>query len=352
MSTTDFAIGARVARPGHAHIIAEAGVNHNGDLALAHRLVDAAADAGADAVKFQTWITDLICAPGARAAEYQAARMDTADDQYAMLKRLELPFEWHAALRDHAAERGIDFLSTPDDLESARFLAELGVPAMKVGSAEVTNLPHLRAIGAFALPVILSTGMASVDDAKAAVDAVRAGGAPSVAVLHCVSAYPAPWDELNLRAIDTLRTELRVPTGFSDHSEGTLAASVATAFGMVILEKHLTLDRAMEGPDHAASSDPREFADLVRAVRNAESMLGTGEKRMSASERDTHRAVRRVLVYTQALPAGTRVTSEMVRAVRTGGDGLGAGDADALIGRTLTRSVGAGAAVRTDDVAS
>lgn len=351
MTSDSFGIGAHVARPGHAYIIAEAGVNHNGDLALAHRLVDAAADAGADAVKFQTWITDLICAPGARAADYQAARMSTADDQYAMLKQLELPFEWHAELRDHAVHRGIDFLSTPDDLESARFLAELGVPAMKVGSAELTNLPHLRAIGAFRLPVILSTGMASVDDARAAVDAVRAGGAPSVAVLHCVSAYPAPWDELNLRAIATLRVALGVPTGFSDHSEGSLAASVATGLGMVILEKHLTLDRAMEGPDHAASSDPREFADVVRAVRAAESMLGTGEKRMSASEADTHRAVRRVLVYAETAPAGTRVTAGLLRAVRTGGDGLAVADADAIVDRILARPVSAGSTVRWDDVA-
>lgn len=349
MSET-FQIGDRVARPGHAYIIAEAGVNHNGDRDLAHRLVDAAADAGADAVKFQTWITDLICAPGARAAAYQAVRTDTASDQYAMLKRLELPYAWHAALRDHARDRGLDFLSTPDDLESARFLASLGVPVMKVGSAEATNLPHLRAMGSFGLPVIVSTGMTSTDEARAAVEALRDGGAPAVAVLHCVSAYPAPAAELNLRAMATLREMLGVPVGFSDHSEGAVAATVAVGVGMCILEKHITLDRSLPGPDHAASENPTEFAELVRRVRLAEAMLGTGEKRMSASEADTRRAVRRVLVYANDVHAGDRLVASAVRAVRTGGDGFEPNALAEIMGRTLARDVSAGTVVSRDDL--
>jgi len=341
-------IGERLLSYGAAYIIAEAGVNHNGDLALAHALVDAAADSRADAVKFQTWQTDSICAPGAAMADYQA--IDGGADQYAMLKRLELPFAWHQELRDHARERGIDFLSTPDDVESARFLASLGVDVIKVGSAELTNMLHLREIGALGLPVILSTGMASIDQVRRGIDVVRSAGAADVAVLHCVSAYPAPEAAMNLAAIRTLRTELDVTVGLSDHTEGSVAAVVAVGVGIAILEKHITLDRALPGPDQRASADPVEFAALCAAVRRAETMLGTGEKRVMESERDTLRAVRRVLVYRKSLPAGTRLTAEDVTGLRTGQAGIGVDQADRWVGRVLARGVTQHSLVMDDDV--
>jgi len=326
-------IGTHDITSGAAYIIAEAGVNHNGELPLAHRLVDVAADVGANAVKFQTWQTELICAPGARAAQYQHDA-----DQYALLKRLELPLAWHPELRDHAIARGIDSLTTPDELVSARYLVDLGVPALKVGSAEVRNIAHLSAIGAFGIPVILSSGMATLEDVQRAVMAVEASGT-QVAVLHCVSAYPAPADEMNLLAIRTLAAALDVPVGLSDHSQGNIAATTAVGIGIAILEKHITIDRRLPGPDHQASDEPAEFAALVRAVRSAERMLGTGVKQMTDSERDTHRAVRRVIVYARAIQAGTILTSGDVTARRTGADGFEAGDESRFVGRVLMHSV-------------
>lgn len=340
-------IGASVASYGRAYIIAEAGVNHNGDLATAHRLVDAAAASGADAVKFQTWVTSLICAPGARTAEYQ--RRSGTDDQYTLLKRLELPFQWHYELREHAHASGIEFLSTPDDAVSARFLAALGVPAIKVGSAEVLNAPHLRLIGGLRLPVILSTGMASLSDVRRGVSELVAAGAPAVAVLHCVSAYPAPEADMNLASLRTLRTELNVPVGLSDHTEGTLAACVATGVGMAIFEKHITLDRSLIGPDHRASADPTEFAATCALLRRAEAMLGSGQKGLAESERDTQRATRRVLVYTRTMAAGVVTSESDFNARRTGGDGLGVELTDSLVGRSLRHAVAAEATVRLAD---
>jgi sialic acid synthase SpsE len=341
-------IGERDIRNGNAYIIAEAGVNHNGSRDMAHRLIDAAADSGADAVKFQTWVTDLICAPGALRAEYQRNNESMGEDQYSLLKQLELPFEWHPELRDHAHRRSIDFLSTPDDLVSAKYLVELGVPALKVGSAELDNISHLRAISAFGLPVILSSGMGSLEDVERAVTVVGESSTP-VAVLHCVSAYPAPRNEMNLRAIGTMARALDIPVGLSDHSEGEIAATTAVGIGMAILEKHITLDRELPGPDQRASSDPREFAAMVNSVRVAEQMLGTGVKAITNSEIETRRAVRRVLVYARRLPVGARLAQEDLAALRTGAPGLDASAEMSLIGLTLTRSVERFQPVREED---
>jgi len=341
-------IGDRIIGPRPCYIIAEAGVNHNGDLSMAHQLVDAAAAVGADAVKFQTWITDLICAPNAASAAYQVEGGDV--DQYAMLRQLELPFEWHAELQAHARDVGVDFLSTPDDLTSAEFLVRLGVPALKVGSAELRNLPHLRALAAFGLPMIISTGMAAMEQVTLALQVVRDAGAPAVSVLHCVSAYPAPDDEMNLLSISTMREHLEIPVGLSDHTAGSLAAMLGVGLGMSILEKHLTLDHALPGPDHRASADVAEFASLVDDVRRAEVMLGDGEKRMTASERDTYQAVRRILVYLADIPAEAVLLPSMIRAVRSAVDGLGADATDRFVGRTLRRPVRAFTPVQDADV--
>jgi N-acetylneuraminate synthase/N,N'-diacetyllegionaminate synthase len=343
-------IGNREIGPGKpALLIAEAGVNHNGDLETAHKLVDAAADAGADCVKFQTWITDNICAPGAGKAAYQNANSPQDDDQYAMLKRLELPFEWHFELKEHCRQRGILFLSTPDDIQSAEFLVKLGVPALKVGSAELTNLPHLRRMAQMGLPLILSTGMADLQQVRSALTAVAAANPVEVALLHCVSAYPAPEEEMNLRAIHTLRNEFGVPVGLSDHTEGDIAPVTAVGIGMEIWEKHITLDRNLPGPDHAASIEPHAFKELVHRIRRAEKMLGTGIKQPSRSETSTQQAVRRVLLYTMPLEPGAKLREDHLAALRTGHEGLGVEETDALIGRVLARHVQAGEPAAWED---
>lgn len=345
-----FDLGGRLVGPGHpCFVIAEAGVNHNGDLETARRLVDAAADAGADAVKFQTWITEKICRRGAPKAEYQRRGGLGETDQFAMLKRLELPFDWHPELKARAESRGLVFLSTPDDIESAEFLCTLGVGVLKVGSAELTNLPYLTRLARLGKPLIISTGMGSLEGVARAVDAAHSGAAPAVALLHCVSAYPAPEAEMNLRAITTLQTAFDVPIGLSDHTAGHTSAVMGVALGICILEKHLTMDRTMPGPDHAASADPTEFAEMVRTVRRAEAMLGTGVKTIMASERDTARSVERTLVYALSLASGHRVSEEDFEALRCGERGLPPEAAAQIRGKALVRAVERGKVVDVAD---
>jgi len=343
-------IGSREIGPGRpCFIIAEAGVNHNGDLALARRLVDAAAESGADAVKFQTWITEKLCRPGAKKADYQQRACPGEEDQFKMLKRLELPYEWHPELKARAEERGLVFLSTPDDLDSARFLCEIGMPAVKVGSAELTNLSYLEQLARLGKPLIVSTGMGTLEEVARAVEAIRAATAAPFALLHCISAYPAPDEEMNLRAMATLRQAFGVPVGLSDHTTGHMAAMLGVALGMSIYERHLTLDKRMEGPDHAASADPLEFAEVARMIRKAEIMLGSGEKKMAPSEINTRQAVARTLVYAVALKAGHSVGKADFEALRCGLPGLPPDAAARLTGRVLRRAVDQGGVVAETD---
>jgi len=333
--------GRRIGAGVPCFVIAEAGVNHNGNLDLAHRLVDVAADSGSDAVKFQTWITEDICARNAVQAEYQK-RSCGEESQFDMLKRLELPFSWHAELKAHAEERGVVFLSTPDDLVSARFLCDLGVPAIKIGSAELTNLPHLASLAVMNRPLILSTGMADTEQIADALGAIRSAR-PScqVVILHCVSAYPAPEEEMNLRCIATLRARFGIPTGLSDHTVGSLAATLGAALGMSIYEKHLTLDRRMPGPDQSASTEPAEFASIVTNIRKAERMLGTGIKSLAVAEAGTVAAVQRVLVYTRDLEREHVMASGDLKPLRSNGTGLGPSEMPRVIGTRLKRDVSA-----------
>jgi len=265
------------------------------------------------------------------------------------LKRLELPFAWHPELKARAESRGLVFLSTPDDIESAEFLCTLDVDALKVGSAELTNLPYLTQLARLGRPLIISTGMGALDDVERAVDTVYRTAQVPIALLHCVSAYPAPATQMNLRAITTLQTTFGVPIGFSDHTVGHTAAIVATALGSCILEKHLTLDRAMPGPDHAASADPVEFADLVRMVRMVEVMLRTGEKTLMACERDALMSVRRTLAYASSRMAGDPVWVEDVESLRCGERGLPPEAAAQLTGKLLRRDVDRGDIVDVAD---
>jgi N,N'-diacetyllegionaminate synthase len=313
-------------------------VNHNGDVALAHRLVDAAADAGADAVKFQTWDTDKLVTRDAQMADYQKENLGYEQSQYAMLRKLELPREAHRPLQERAAARGIMFLSTPDEEDSADFLDELGVPAVKIGSGEVTNLPFLAHIARKGRPIILSTGMADLGEVEQAVREIEAAGNTQLVLLHCVSCYPAAPADCNLRAMDALASAFGYPVGFSDHTLGYEVALAAVARGACVLEKHLTLDTGMPGPDHKASLDPAAFRDLIRAVRTVEAALGDGRKRPRPVELPTKAVVQKSLVAARPLGAGTRLRAADLVLRRSAG-GLPSASLPLVVGRELVRAL-------------
>ena len=328
-------------------VIAEAGVNHDGDVDVAHRLIDAAADAGASAVKFQTFVPEALASAGAPTAAYQRER-DGADDQRAMLERLALPTEAWAALQAHARERGIVFLSTPFDEASADLLDQLDVPAFKVGSGELTNLPFLSVLARRGRPLIVSTGMATMVEVAAAVDAIRATGERQLALLHCVSSYPAAPDDANLAAMATMREAFGLQTGWSDHTPGIELPVAATALGAAIIEKHLTLDRDRHGPDHAMSMEPEEFAAMVAAIRSTSRAVGDGDKVPTDAEREIASVARRSLHWTRDLPAGTTIEAGHLTAQRPG-TGLSPARTVDLVGRRTTRAVTAGALVLAED---
>lgn len=331
------------------YVIAEAGVNHNGSLDTALRLVDAAAEAGADAVKFQTFSADRLATLEAPKAAYQQRTTDPGESQRDMLRRLELPEGDYGPLMRHCEERGVTFLSSPFDEISADFLVGLGVPALKIPSGELTNLPFLAHVAGTGLPLIVSTGMATMDEVAAAVRTVREGThePPPLVLLHCVSNYPASPRDANLRAMETMATAFDVVTGFSDHTEGTEVALAAVALGAKVLERHLTLDRSLPGPDHRASLEPDEFADLVRAIRTVESALGDGVKRRTAAEEDTARVARKSIVAACDLPAGTTLEASML-AVRRPGTGLAPDRRSEMVGRTVRMDVAAGTLLRME----
>jgi N,N'-diacetyllegionaminate synthase len=342
-------IGKRRVGDGPVFVIAEAGVNHNGDPVMAARLIDAAAAAGADAVKFQTFDPAALASPGAPTAAYQRRAGQSGVDQREMLARLALPAEAWAGLQRRAHERGIEFLSTPFDDGAADLLDGLGVPAFKVGSGELTNLPFIARLAARGRPLLLSTGMADMVEVAAAVDTVRANGDPPLALFHCVSSYPADPADANLRAIETLRRAFGVPTGWSDHTPGIEVAVAAVAAGATLIEKHLTLDRRLPGPDHAASLEPDEFEALVRSVRAIEAAMGSGDKVPVAAERDVARVARRSLHWRRSLPAGHVVGDDDVDILRPG-TGLAPALAGSLVGRRTGRKVAAGSMVKPADV--
>jgi N-acetylneuraminate synthase/N,N'-diacetyllegionaminate synthase len=337
--SANFQIGERhIGEGASCFVIAEAGVNHNGDLALAHRLIDAAANAGADAVKFQTFRADRLVSATAPKAEYQTAATGAAESQHAMLRRLELDEAAHVALQQHATQRGIIFLSTPFDEASADLLTAMRIPAFKVSSGELTNLPFLKHLARHRQPVILSTGMATLDEVRAAVAAL--GDVP-LALLQCVSNYPAEPADTNLRAMQTMRDSFGVPVGYSDHTLGNEIAFAAVALGAAIIEKHLTLDRTLPGPDHAASSEPTEFGALVRGIRAIESAFGDGVKRPAACEANVASVARRSLVAARDIAPGEILGATEIEALRPAG-GLPPGAQARLLGRRARASIPAG----------
>ena len=329
-------------------VIAEVGVNHDGDVDAAMALVDAAADAGAEAVKFQTFDATALATSAAGLAAYQRERAPDVAGQREMLERLELAAEEFAAIAQRCDDRGVVFLSTPFDPASAQLLVQLGVPAFKVGSGELTNLPFLAALASRGLPLLVSTGMATLQETAEAVEAIRAAGG-SLVLLHCVSSYPAPPEHANLRALDALRTAFDVPVGYSDHCLGAEATLAAVARDACVIERHLTLDRDRRGPDHAMSLEPGELRELISRIREVESMLGDGDKRPQPSELDTLVAARRSLVAARPLRAGEVLGRESL-AVKRPGDGLAAREIDRLLGRRLVRSLASDEQLREEDL--
>lgn len=321
-------------------VIAEAGVNHNGRLDLALALCDAAKAAGADAVKFQTFRAEDVVTPTAATADYQRTNTG-ATSQFEMIRALELDLEAHARVAAHCAQIGIEFFSTPFSESAVDELVALHVRRLKLPSGELTNRPLLEHAAATGLPLLVSTGMATLEEVHEALGWIRARWAvagfmtpPSLTLLHCTSAYPAPADALNLRAITTLAQATGLPVGYSDHSQGMEAALAAVALGACVIEKHLTLDTALPGPDHRASADPAAFARMVAGIRTVSAMLGDGVKRPQPIEANTRDVARRSIVVVRDLPAGHVLTADDL-ALRRPGTGLAPALLGALPGRRL-----------------
>jgi N-acetylneuraminate synthase/N,N'-diacetyllegionaminate synthase len=331
-------------------VIAEAGVNHNGDVALAHQLIDAAADAGADAIKFQTFDAVSLALPRALKADYQMRSSEPGESQLEMLRRLELPQDAYSGLINHTKEKNLIFLSSPFDEASADYLERLGLPAFKIPSGEVTNLPFLSHVARKGRPLLVSTGMCHLAEVAEAVEEIQQYGSPPLALLHCVSCYPAASEECNLRALQTLRSQFGVPVGWSDHTLGTSVAAAAVALGASLLEKHLTLDKNMAGPDHQVSLQPGEFKSLVISVREIEQALGNGIKQPSSRERDTAIAVRKSLCAAHDLSPG-EILREDDLVARRPGDGISPARRNGLVGRKLTRPRKTGECIQEGDLA-
>jgi N-acetylneuraminate synthase len=319
-------------------VIAEAGVNHNGDLDMALQLVDAAAAAGADAVKFQTFIANRVISASAPKAKYQLQTTCATESQLDMIRPLQLSPQAHRELSDYSQERGVLFMSTPFDEDSVDLLDELGVPVFKIGSGEITNWPFLEYIARIGKPIILSTGMSYLSEVDEAVRVIRNAGCRQLLLLHCVSNYPAAPDDANLRAMETMMRAFQVPVGYSDHTPGIEVSLAATALGACVIEKHFTLDKNLPGPDHRASLEPSELAALIKGVRTVEAALGHGEKRPAASEVNTAAVARRSLVAAQDINAGTVVTREMI-AIKRPGTGLPPAMHSYLVGRTTRTNI-------------
>lgn len=323
-------------------VIAEAGVNHNGDFEIAKKLVDVAANAGADFVKFQTFKAEKIVSHTARKAEYQAKSINDGDDsQFTMLKSLEMPEYWHHELLDYCRKRDIQFLSTGFDEESIDFLATLDMPLFKIPSGEITNKPYLQHIASKGKPVILSTGMANLEEIQAALLVLEKGGIgrERITILHCNTEYPTPMQDVNLLAMKTIEKQLSVKIGYSDHTLGIEVPIAAVALGACVIEKHFTLDRNFPGPDHRASLEPIELKQMVQAIRNIELALsGSGEKKPSNSERKNIPLGRKSIHFRYDLPIGYKVTVKDLIMVRPG-SGISPMQIDSIVGKVLRKEV-------------
>lgn len=351
MNSLDFTIGSRkVGRSQPCFVIAEVGVNHNGDPELARKLILAAARAGADAVKFQAFQTGKLLTKNAPKAEYQKRTTGTGETQQEMIRSLELPLDLYPQLQVEASEKGLIFLSTAFDIDSLDYLANLGLPAFKVPSGELTHPALLERIASKGRPILVSTGMSTLEEVAAAVRLLEAEGARHLCLLQCTSSYPAAPGDANLRAMATMEKAFGLPVGFSDHTEGIEVALGAVALGAVVIEKHLTLDRKMEGPDHQASIEPNEFHSLVRAIRKVESALGTGEKKPVPAEENVASVARRSLVAARDIESGAILTEKDIVCKRPG-TGIAPTQISQVLGRHVGRTIAAGELIVWEDLA-
>lgn len=318
-------------------VIAEAGVNHNGDLAMAFEMIEAAVNVGVDAIKFQTFRAEKLVSGFADMASYQKENVGSDISQLDMIRKLELSFEAFLEIKAYCDRRGIVFLSTPFDEESADFLNEI-VPVFKIGSGEITNIPFLKHIAGKKKPIILSTGMSNLSEIETALSAMNCMGASDIALLHCTTNYPCPFDEVNLKAMLTISEAFKLPVGYSDHTLGIEIPIAAVAMGAKIIEKHFTLDRQLPGPDHKASLEPEELALMVNGIRNVEAALGDGIKRPNTSECETMVAARKSLVASRDIERNQLLRSEDV-CIKRPGDGLQPSLKDVIVGKKLRRSV-------------
>lgn len=317
-------------------IIAEAGVNHNGDIKLAKKLIDLASNAGADAIKFQTFKAEESTGVFADKADYQKENTKGIS-QLDMIKTLELPFEMFDELKKYAENKNIVFISTPDGIDSLNYLIQLGVSIIKIGSTEVTNLPFLEEIAKTGRKIILSTGMSTLGEIEQALNVIQKIN-NNIELMHCTTSYPTNYCEVNLKAMVTMRNAFNLPVGFSDHTTSNEAAISAVSLGATCIEKHITLDKDMPGPDHRASMNPAEFAEYVQAIRNTELLLGDGIKRPSVSEENIMKIVRRSILANEDLKCGTVLTKEMFCYKRPG-NGIYPEFADILSGMKLNRDI-------------
>ena len=320
-------------------IIAEAGVNHNGSTDVAKQLIDLAAIAGADAVKFQTFSASRLVTKHAQKADYQKLNSGTDESQFTMLKKLELNESTHHKLIEHCLKRKIIFLSTAFDIQSIELLVKLGQECFKIPSGEITNLPYLRIIGQLNKNIILSTGMSTMNEIDAAIEIIEQAGTPrsKITILHCTSEYPAPLDEVNLLAMKSIREKFGVDVGYSDHTSGIEVAIAASALGASVIEKHFTLDKNLPGPDHKASLDPTQLKSMIESIRNIELALGNGVKSLSPSEKKNLMVVRKSLVTTRAIKVGEIFTNENITAKRPG-TGISPMRWDEVLGKKAIRN--------------
>ena len=332
------------------YIIAEAGVNHNGDKNLAFKLCDAAKEAGVDAVKFQTWKTEKIVTKSAALAEYQEKNIsDKGASQYEMLKQLELSYEEFVEVRDYCYQIGIQFLSTPDTEEDLDFLLGLGIPVLKIGSGEVTNIPYLRIIGSKHQKVIISTGMSTLADVEKAYNTLMDSGAKEVALLHCTTNYPCPYNEVNLQAMQTLKYAFKCQVGYSDHTMGIEVPIAAVAMGAEIIEKHFTLDKNMDGPDHKASLNPEEFKAMVSAIRHVEVAMGDGVRKFSDNENEIKKVARKSIILNDNLKKGEILEKEAL-SIKRPGTGIAPKYVNDLIGKTVNKDLKSGHVLQWEDL--
>lgn len=332
----------------HVFVIAEAGVNHNGDLGMAMQLCEEALDAGADAVKFQTFRAEDLVVPGAPTAQYQE-RQTGSTDQFAMLRSLELSRSQHQKLKAHCDKIGIEFFSTPFSVDAVDMLVELGVKRLKMSSGELTHRALVEHAARQRMPLIISTGMATMDEIREALQWIRGarGDLEGVTVLHCTSAYPAPDESLNLEAIRSMARDLGVQVGYSDHSLGIEASIAAVCVGATLIEKHLTLDNALPGPDHSASLEPGEFKRMVDGIRRVSAMLGDGVKAPTVQERDTARVARRSVAAAVDIAAGTKVTEAMLMCRRPA-TGIAPRELPLLVGHVAREAIAKNSVLQWD----